>query len=93
MGIKYHFLIRFIPIGLPACCTLRAMTPYKTVCINVAEKAFYLHQADNGLYFPSLFLLSTFLFPFFFFCFCLQQLDNSGESLYHYITCPSGGAD
>lgn len=78
VGIEYHFLRRFIPAGLAACCTLRAMTSCKTVHINVLEKAFYLHQADNGLNFPALILLNTF-----FFFLVLQQLDNSSESLYH----------
>lgn len=46
------------------CCTLRAMTPPKTVHINVPEEAFYLHQTDNGrkfeLYFCSGFFLLLF---------------------------------
>lgn len=61
MGIKCQLSTRLVPSGLAAMCTLRAMSPPKTVHINVPEKAFYLHQTDNGLNFE-LYFCSGFFF-------------------------------
>lgn len=65
MGIKCQLLTRSVPSGLAAMCTLRAMTPPKTVHINVQEKAFYLHQTDNGLNFELYFCSGFFLLLFY----------------------------
>lgn len=35
------------------------MTPHKTVHINVPEKAFYLHQRDNGPNFVPFFFFNS----------------------------------
>lgn len=70
MGIKCQLSTRSVPSGLAAMCTLRAMTPPKTVHINVQEKAFYLHQTDNGLNFELYFCSG------FFFVVILQQLEE-----------------
>jgi len=61
------------------------MTPQKTVRINLPEKTFYLHQADNELNLPSLFLLNTFFFFWFY--------SNWVTAQRVYIMCSSGGAD
>lgn len=75
MGFKCWLLTRFIPSDWLQSCTLRViMTPHKTVHINVPEKAFYLHQRDNGPNFVPFFSLTQGVFLLLFYSYWRSRL-------------------